>query len=214
MKKILFILSVLSINVNAQNIYSEYDVLVSNFTKLQTKIETDQKDLKEIIEMFSSNEFYFEYKMKVISNCKYALFFVSLDYSNYPGYKKDTTIEKYFIDYEKNIVYDVNKKSYSKYIPDAINKSSLKSKDTIFDAIVVSKSDTAVITFDKKLPKCLTNKIIIKNNNYGVSKIKTDKQLIVLSLTRTNNFDLENSFKTIKQICTKETTPFNGLFLR
>ncbi|MFN8116350.1 MAG: hypothetical protein U0W65_09570 [Bacteroidia bacterium] len=214
MKKILFILLVLSINVNAQNTYSEYDVLVTNFTKLQTKIETDEKDLKAIIEMFSANEFYFEYKMKVISNCRYALFFVSLDYSNYPGYKKDTTIEKYFIDYDKNIVYDVNKKSYSKYTPDEIKKNSLKSKDSIFDAIVVSKSDTAIITFDKKLPKCLTNKIIVKNNNYGISKVKTDKQLIVLTLTKNNKFDLENSFKTIKQICTKETPPFNGLFLK
>lgn len=202
-----------------QTTYSEYKGINSNFSKINYTSNTDE-EIIPLLDLFSNSGIIAKYKMYIHSDCNFAFIKIILEEVNVPGIAiGEESEENYLLDYKKKIFYDLKKLTFSKYKdPDNVASIEKNKTDSVYNVLVINTSnsnDTALITFKRSLPKCLTNRIILLDNEYGIQKIQTKKQYIKLTLFNPDSgFDLSKKIEFAKTKCTNEVKSINYLFLK
>jgi hypothetical protein len=219
---LLLVVFSLSKFVSSQTIYSEYVGISSSFKTLK-KINYNNEPSEPIVPMlaaFSSMGITAKYKMYIYSNCNYAFIKMTIEEVNMPGIPLgEESAELYVLDYNKYIFYDLKKFTYSIYKdPDFFPSNTISTNDSIYSTYIISKTnpnDTALITFNKSIPKCLTNKVILLNHHHGIQEIQTKNQYVKLTLYNQNSeFDIDEKVKFAKTKCTEAIKSKNYLFLK
>lgn len=197
----------------AQNFYSEYNVISSKNIKLSTIPKTDLKDLKSVLEIFKSHDLVIVSKMEIISNQRYSFIKINLiDVNFLTNDSNNTKPDLYLIDFKTGIAYDVNNQSFFECKKHYI-KENHKKQDSLWNQMIIDKLDTAYITFDNRLPKNITNRLILENNSCGVNKVVTKNEVIILTKYESNiKFDLDFYVNKVKTSCVKKTKMKDLLF--
>lgn len=220
MKKITLILFLhLSHFSYSQINYSEYITIHSTFSKVNYSPNEDEKIIP-MLDVFSSTNITAKYKLCIYSDCNYAYIKAILLEVNMPGIPLgEESAEIYLLDYNKYIFYDLKKMAFSIYKdPDHFVQPENNTIDSIYNSFIISKAnpkDSARITFNKSLPKCLTNKVILIGSQDGIQEVQTKSQYLKLTLFKPNaEFDLNEKVKFAKTKCLEETKSKNYLFVK
>lgn len=213
MKKFLFLLMIIYHSYYSQNVYSEFEVISSKNVIFKNLPKTHLKDLDEVFEMMGSNDITVKTKMEVISNSRYSFIKINFkDINFFVGSDENPKADLYLIDFDKEIGYNINEKKFFKCKSYSVPVKS--EKDTTYEQIFINKSDTAFITFNKRLPKYVKSRIPIKNNIGGISLIITKKEIIMLQSFKNNiKFDFEKFVEDVKKICVLDGGEIDLLFI-
>ena len=197
----------------SQNFYSEYNVISSKNIILKTIPETNLKDLKSVIELFKSSDLTTISKMEIISNQRYSFIKINLiDVNFLTNDSSDVKPDLYLIDFKTGIAYNVNNQSFFECKKYTIN-TNRKNQDSIWNQTIIDKQDTAILTFDKKLPKIITNRLLINNNLCGINKVVTKNEIIILTKYESSiKFDLDFFVTKVIATCKKRTKAKDLLF--
>ncbi len=115
------------------------------------------------------------------------------------------------MDYANHTIYNLNKKTFSEYIPNKLEPKK-NAKDAIYEQFSFYKADTAILTFDKTLPKQLGCKSFLNEQEYGIRKIVTKQDEVVLVKYIETEFNFNEYLFNMKKVCTQNEKKINYLF--
>ncbi len=197
-----------------QSYYSEYIYKLVDNKNLSEKIQTKDKEGKEQMSEMFPMPISATFSVKVISNEKYAYIKMTFESAGMAGLTISDDEQSFFVDYSKNLCYDMKTKSYFYSKPNKIKSAPIVFNDNSFAEVLIDGKDTAVVTFDKRMPKFMTNQYLFANNSCGVSKIQTRRTLLTLVKFQEQKFDLDKVAEIFENSCDKKTKDFNMLFLK
>ncbi len=213
MRKTIFYLVILICNTAiGQTYYSEYKLTVVDDKNLSEKIKTKDKEAKELMEQMFPKPISATFSLKVISNERYAYLKVTLDSAGMPNLSVSGDV--LFVDYTKNLCYDMKTKSYFYSKPNKIKSAPIIVNANLFKEVFIDVKDTIIVTFDKMMPKFMTNQYMFTNNTCGITKIQTGRTLLTLVKFQEQKFDLDKVAEIFENSCDKKTKDINTLFLR
>ncbi len=215
---ILILLFLLSFQMNAQTYHSRYNVVkVTSFMQLGNN-DTTSISSRDIISIVDTNNLGNNNGLAVIigeidaySNDLYCYLELSIRKSNVSSYFPTDTKIRCLIDYENHIIYDQSSKSIMPFnfpLKDSLLKGNL------IDSIYYYNDSTSNIKFrwenerieiesKKTIPSTIRGTLLDNKNKWGVTKLKTNNQLIELLEYELKEFNFKLKKEEIIKICTK-----------
>lgn len=206
----LIILITLSQLICAQTFHAEYTGLTKLKPNMNAPLDSNAAQSLNIASLLMPQYVEMKYTMQVYANSDYSFLVMEITEGRFLGMNMAGEKVKVFIDHKNSTVYDYGLKSYSAF--DAARITS-KAKKGLQPAYIAEGGDTAVIYFDKKVPKCVTGKIALSGNDYGVSKFKSSSDEFYLLSWGAEAFDFGPELENARKTCIhRSAKPIDLLF--
>lgn len=207
---LLIILIVVSQLMSAQTFYAEYTGTTRLKPNMNAPLDTNSAQRLSMASTSMPQYVEMNYNMQVYANSDYSFFVLEIKSGRFLGMDMAGEHIKVLIDHKNLVVYDYGLKTYSALVPARITS---KAKKGLRPAYIAERGDTAVVYFDKNVPKWITGKIALVGNEYGVSKFKSGGDEFYLISWSADEFDFGPELENARKTCIRQSArPMDLLF--